>query len=444
MKIIRKINYSIAKFFYGSLSCEYKERFLKKFSNHLSEESESSDKSYQDIHKSLDIRIEESPLLLSCDNQNSMATPVAEIQNPVGENNKDYFCVLSLGSCGSVWLTNILNSHSEIICSVGTDHPVASISYSDYDKTNEVREDIINQICTNEDIKYGANFAVEGQFIPEVNVDNYHKYLNAVSYGSGTIIAEALKKRGIEISVPCRTGMTEDFPFFFREMERFFPRSSYYGNIHGLTCEKVASLIERKNPFLKKVIFADLIRHPITRLESIINHYRLLYDLNIFERKKIEDSIESNSERRVYFEQNYQADFDITDNKIRFYCNYVAQDKGWTRIYADDIRSLKVQRILFERIKNEPEYLAWFISYLTGGRVSVSKSFLDSVYNDHDLFEKAGRMGKIKIDQKSARDQWIEWPEWQKKVFRDQCEEYDLYSLYAEYNYDLSFVKNYE
>ena len=412
MKIFKKIlrtKYSLTKLLYQSLSHQQKEKLLEKST----------------------VKEKLPPI----------ADHPAQIQSVEG---KDYFCILSWGACGSVWIGNILSDHPDITCGVGNDHPVTAVSYSDPEKSSQAINKILDEINAPSDVKYGANFVSDGQFIADLNVENHRKYLNSVSYGAGNIIKNSLKKRGLEFDIPNRFSMTANFPFFFKELEMFFPKSSFYGNIHGMTCEHAAALAKSNPNFLQQVVLVDLIRHPITRLESIINGRRLLYKLDLLERKNIDDSILQKPEQRIALEKKFKVDFDNPENRIRFYCNYSFLGKGWNKLCADDIRSFNVQRVLFERIKNEPDYLAWLISYLTKGKVSVSKSYLDSIYNNKEVFENSGRMGEIKIAQKSARDQWEEWPEWQKEVFYQQCNEYDLYDLYAEFCYDLSFVKHRE
>ena len=419
---IEKLNYKLARIFYKNLSPYHENKFLNKILS----------KNNVDIAAEELVNID---LISDATNSIQLMAPLEIADQTVSD--KEYFCVLSWGACGSVWLGNIFNNHPEVTCSVGNGHPITSLSYDD---NKEVINKLIEEIKSPSDVKYGASSYLDGHLIPEINPENYYKYMSPVSYGAGNLIKHSIAKRGITFEIPERMNMADNFPFSFHELREMFPNSSVYGNVHGMTCAQIAPLVKSNHPFLKNIVFVDLIRHPITRLESIINGRKLLYKCDNFERRAIEKSIIDNIKEIDRLTKKFKVNFDDIENKIRFYCNYSILGSGWNKLCVDDIKSLKVKRILFERIKAEPEYLSWFFSYLTKGRLSLSKNQLSEIY-DTDFFDNIGRMGVEKIAFKTARTQWEEWPEWQREVFTNQCNEYDMREVYSEFGYDLSFVK---
>lgn len=336
-----------------------------------------------------------------------------------------------MGKAGSLWLGGSINMHEDIVCSSGCDHLLTSLDYW-YNK-DHVRK--ILESVSEESLKNGA---ITYEYVDGFSdLANYRETVGYGLIGAGNLIQDYYSKKGQQIKIPPRKYHVKIIEDYFEELKSA-RKAKFYGSVHAFLASGFNDFSPSKD-FLreKNVVVLDLIRNPITRFEAQINNCVMGY--NVYQdmmRDEIEKSLVDNIHKVKYLEKEYKVDFSDIKNKCIFY-NIFGVNFQWA--WANDIVYSDFPRLYFERLRYDQDYFSWLINYITKGKVTASKDYLDKVYSVENI--NSGRSNKTPKKDKSARDQWEEWPQWLKEELRKQFVEHDLKNLYSKHGYDLSFIK---
>lgn len=353
---------------------------------------------------------------------------VSKVSHFLKSRKKQPFLITSCGQAGVIWLGSMLHKHPEILCSTGTDHPLLSLNYG-YNQNEIVN--IRNSIKTPKDISYGvtlflADLLKQGGFFlyggPFSNI-NYDHLFTAMD---GVALRDDSFKK-----------------YIFNELQGVGKLKKYkvYGNVRGLGARDYLFEMTKKHPFDgygKNMRVADLIRHPITRLDSVINWCHSSYTVNAGFKEMIDDAIKNKPELLLFLEKNYDVDFELDINKLFIYVEFITQHSlSW----AHDISATtSIPRILFERLREDRTYFSDLINFISAGVIEAGNDYLDEVFSPDNL--ASGRMtgDRFRKDRKNPRDVFESWPDWQQQAVRKLFHENQIQDVYKNFDYDLSFL----
>jgi len=316
------------------------------------------------------------------------------------------FLVTSWGHSGSIWLVGALNLHEEMLCSVGVGHPVLGGMLHD-----------LNQ---------NLSAALEGD-LPRL-----------FEFGTSRIEAELLAQRGVAVAVDRDIAR---LPYYIFEELRRLPgadRCAAIGNVHGTTLTQLADAYRQDAAVLaeKPVAVMDLIRHPVPRTESAIKA-TMAQHLDALE-EKISHFIAQNATECLALERAYRIDFSEPRARASL---HVYRQGLQNDVWAQEIRAYaKVQRLLFERLQQDPGYFSWALHALSHGRVVANKDYLDRVFSAENL--GAGRQStRARARPPGPAEQYQQWSPWEQNEFARVARRLDMQKSYFACGYDFSFIR---
>ena len=339
------------------------------------------------------------------------------------------FLVTSAGQSGSVWFASSLHRHPDILCSAGVDHPLLSLSYDhNPDEVARIRASIRGA----GDFPFGVashlKYALEkGGFF------NLSNHFEGDPYREVYTPLADLPDR---MDVPVAT-------ILFGELAMLPKIKPYkaFGNVHGVTSMKYMEEMRKGDAafsgYSKDLTVMDLIRHPITRLDSIVNLYTgadqqgSCTDMLNAELKKRESKMEA-------LRQRYDVDFSQSINRVFFWIEYILMhSRGWA---ADIMAVPEHPRLLFERLQSDREYFRDTVHTLTRGTVVADDAYLDKIFSSGNLGAGRFSSGSARKTRKDPKAVYESWPLWQQKEVARTYKEYDLVKVYEPLGYDLSFL----
>ena len=288
----------------------------------------------------------------------------------LGENPEDnYFLVTSYGRTATYWIAKILHDHPDIICSHGAGFP--------------------------------PFFPSDERTISEQAVLEMHRNLEYFQQMPLEKVLHAHKNAG---------------------------KAKVYGNVHGYSANSVR-IITIHNKMPPKVNVVNIVRHPVTRIESFRN--RMLHELNYnyYLRDKIDYYMKSTVDEDLltHIKDTYGMTLSISD-KLFIYalCLVPFNDK---LDFASDIPSIPM-----ERLTKDPEAFCWMFNVLTHGKVAMNSAYLANAYNE-------GRLNALSNENNSL-NVYLSWEEWMCDSFAYIAKKHDFPELYNKQRYSFSFIKN--
>jgi hypothetical protein len=319
------------------------------------------------------------------------------------------FLVLTTGNCGALWFASALNLHEGIFAGCGVDHPIDSCFEYDLKKDG----DALLGASGPRQFRFGAR--------------------------PGGALRRILEQRGLKVDVGPRNYERLAW-YVFDELEDL-PNSEQYaalGSVHALSATDFAKCYERDTAVLggRRVIVANMIRHPVPRTESYIKAF-----ISGGERRHKQDIdryINAHLDHCRKLEKAFAISMDDPRVRAVLFTYRIGRAVAWV---AEELLTFRLMTALkMEDLQSDPEYFAKTVSLLTDGRIRPDAGYLERVYRAENL--GAGRRsspdGARPID---AAGQWEAWSDWEREEFRACCRHHPILPAYAEHGYRFSFMK---
>lgn len=342
-----------------------------------------------------------------------------------------HFLVTSMGQTGAIWLAEALHMHPDILCSAGTDHPLMSLNYS-FNQEEIVK--IRAALTRPADYPQGVSEALEAA----LRRGGFFKYAG----GPGLDHLHTDIFRPLE-NLPPRE---HAYPFYvFDELESLPPLKNHkaLGNVRGLAamqyaleCRKGDGAFNGRG--LMAMPVADLIRHPITRLNTVIHFIEEMYLMEQGFKTELDEAIAKQAALVETLETMYGADFSSSLDRAFFYVEILTRH---SMVWADDIRTMpEIPRVPFEWLKSDRDYFAAFVHYITAGRATAQEHYLDRIFDPQQ--KEMGRVSNpgSRQPERTAREIYESWPAWHRQHVKQAFDTFDIAGAYAPFGYDLSYL----
>jgi hypothetical protein len=350
------------------------------------------------------------------------------VKKSISESDRANFLVTSWGHCGSIWFAGSLNHNERIFSSVGVGHPMPSAMIF------ELNKDWRNwlNLPEHELYKYG--------------VTKEEREILAIKRRGKHFLHDGAQETQISSMGEDRSFVVRDTSllptFVFDELEAIFKYSGenykVIGNVHGTTLDQLERLSKLNDDIFsgKRVVVMDLIRHPLPRTESAIKATMKLY-LKLLD-PGITNFISLNSSECLELERKYKIDFDEPRARASLHVfRQGIQNDVWA---YELVHFPNIQRILFERLQNEPEYFSAMFHVLSNGREIADRAFLDRVFSEENLGLGRQTQGGIDARPHSPFEQYEAWSDWEREEFSRIADRLNMPKIYLEYGYDFSFL----
>lgn len=353
------------------------------------------------------------------------------VKDPISGIDGANFLVTSWGHCGSVWFAGSLNQHERVFSTVGVGHPMPSSMIFKLNKNwrlwlNLPQHELYKYGVTKEEREILTQYK-EGQTILS-------------SQSVNTLESEISSKREEAFFVERDTSCIPTF--IFDELEMIFKRSgenyNVIGSVHATNLDQLERLSKSNNNIFsgRSVVVMDLIRHPLTRTESAIQA-TLNQHLNLLD-PGITNYISLNASECLELERKYKIDFDDPRTRASLHVfRQGIQNDVWA---YELVHFPNIQRILIERLQNEPDYFSAIFHILSHGQEVADKEYLDLVFSDENSSSNRQTSGVVDSRPLYARDQYDRWSDWEREEFSLIAERLNMPKIYLEYGYDFSFL----
>lgn len=220
---------------------------------------------------------------------------------------------------------------------------------------------------------------------------------------------------------------------YFKKLKFFKPYPlKALGNVHGFAYANIAS--EAK--ISKNLTVVNLIRHPISRIESGHNtNIKLAADrVRFIKNEEQNDKYKSIITENKYYDKviaRYGASMFQKHENILFLQALARQDKA----YVDMLMCVadNIPQVRFEDITKDPRTLIDLVAKITNGRVRLSETDAKRMINKPPV----NNHHNIAL---SAEQKYAGWEDWKKYAFQLHLQQDDKRELYEALGYSLAFV----
>lgn len=236
--------------------------------------------------------------------------------------------------------------------------------------------------------------------------------------------------------------------YIFQELETtpFKRRAKFLGNVHAFSAGQAkqslpvlqANLLEQN----KNILIFDLIRHPITRLDTYINYKTQWYDTQkygSYVKIGVDNCLQEKAELVKRIENEFNVDFSISRNKVFFWDEYANPENSHLMVNYKDVRdTMDIPRVTFESLRNKKYYTAFVKALLRGKR--VNRSYIKKVFNPNNFNQGRVSDKNAQHERHDPKICYQKWSAWEKSRFKERVAENKLDKFYAQFGYDLSFI----
>lgn len=287
---------------------------------------------------------------------------------------KYYFLITSHGNTASLWLAAALNQYPDVFCTHAYDYP----------------------------------FPANGIEPRDLSAAEQQKR-NAI-----------IRKRLFKLSLA----------EFLHEMQSV-TKKPIVGNVHGYTygrlLPKLASLPHKHR---QRLIILNMVRHPITRVNSMSAMYYAPDGLHQDHFVEV-DFVSRCAHLRDYFDRHY-ADLEYTPLVKAFFVALIALEDITRDVVLANSHGVK--NISFEKVTSDPDYFAQLLNRVVNPYKALEQDRALSV------FRNTPKINKHNADQnRSAETQYHAWEPWQRDLFNYVTRRMYMQEVYAEYGYQLAF-----
>jgi hypothetical protein len=203
----------------------------------------------------------------------------------------------------------------------------------------------------------------------------------------------------------------------------------HYALVHALTVPELAEKLG-KDLSIGRIAVVNLVRHPVPRINSFHAEW-LLGDTAHYERVRgyliqrwRQDAIFAHYRERIL--QKFAVDF-TSLNEMLF-----VMARHWLRYDLVDFK-YPVRHFAFERLILDRFYLAELLRSSFGPAFVVTDEYLDAI-------GRVRRRNARTLKPLDSRGAYAAWHEWQRYCFSIVLEDVDLSCVYADFDYDFSFI----
>lgn len=283
------------------------------------------------------------------------------------EFDKKHFLITSHGRTATYWLASCLNAHPDIICTHGPVLPPVLDYHSQ----------------------------------PSDDVTKYaHETVNAFYARTIDQVFEEIEAAG---------------------------HAKLYGNVHAYSADQLFKISNFEFPNRKPVII-NLVRHPITRIESLTR--RLLFELNFnpFIKDMLGPGFYSYVTPDVLDNITDEIGVDLNNIDVRAFI-YSA-----CFIPTNDLNdfNLPVFHIPMESLTKDIECFIWLFRQIAQGYVNITSEYIHGVFNTNRKNDHAQEMSSIR--------RYGLWETWKQKIFKIVMEKFDGVNTYMRFGYDVKYV----
>lgn len=216
------------------------------------------------------------------------------------------------------------------------------------------------------------------------------------------------------------------------EMSRQMQRqhgARIYGNVHAFTAMRLQNKIKDER-YPHMVTRANLLRHPVTRLDSYTKHcIKQSYDDSHMRDSfsAFVDKHSAGSKMQQMIHSRYGVDFSLVANKM-FVLAVI--------MLGNDMSDTQVQcpQVPYERLVSDIEYFQWFVWYISNGEATITDQMLAE-------FRTAHRKNAANAMQMTSLEIIRKWAKWQVYLLRFCLESTPaMQRLYRELQYDIDCV----
>lgn len=323
---------------------------------------------------------------------------------------KRNFLVLTIGNCGAIWFASALNLHPEIFAGCGVDHPI--------------------ETC------FRYTMHKDGERL--VRASRPEHYRNGATQ---EIMEPILARHGLDFDFPARR--YRRLPWYVLDELEEMPFAEEYtslGSVHALMPLQFAQFYRRDPTILegRRVVNANMIRHPLPRVESFIKaliHYNIDSPTH---RGMVDTYFTKHPDERRALERRYGIDFADPRARAVLLTFRVIHSVPFV---ANELKLFSAMRALkMEDLQEDPDYFADAVTFLTQGSVAVTPDYLDRVFLPENL--GTGRRGAIADGTRppGPEAQWAEWSDFERDEFRQCCLRHGIADIYRPHGYDFSFL----
>ena len=254
---------------------------------------------------------------------------------------KIYFLIASYGRTATYWLASSLHKHRDIACSHGA---------------------TLSDFCMN----------YESPDVPDAKVLLSHKEL------------DEFRKKSVD-----------DF-FDLLETKK---KVKIYGNVHGYSAGDIW-LMNSRHRIKRDIRVVNLMRHPITRIESLKRRFVYEFSFNPYLRKRVEEHFKKivSSNLIEYVRNSFKVDLSHEANRLFLYSLSLVP-----LLDSEDMQTPYLQ-IPIERLVKDKECFCWVFNYLTKAGAPITKDYLDSVFS-------VNRMNSLN-EESTSIEQFNSWDVW--------------------------------
>jgi len=221
----------------------------------------------------------------------------------------------------------------------------------------------------------------------------------------------------------------------FSELKQF-RKATFFGNVHMYNLETLF-LQHQFDPLPLELPIANIIRHPITRLQTHYNYWMKNYHTGPSCKKLLENCLSGFEIKFAEYKErmlSFIPDLENNeDKKIFMYSLFDTLNNLLSDFYTKTDRHVPIYRM--EDLKAEPEIMSNLIKFITRG-AEVDKDFLGSIYTDENM--KVGRYSGRPL--LSEVEQYLAWGKWQQYIFKVFLDLSKLEPFFKKMNYRVDFV----
>ena len=178
--------------------------------------------------------------------------------------------------------------------------------------------------------------------------------------------------------------------------------------------------------YRKKYQIVNLIRHPITWLNSCAAHFKYLAEIDPVIRGVLRESYKDNISFTKNIVDCYKLDSEDMST-LAFLNGCVILEK----LVEEITQYPSVQHIRMEDITTQPSLFSEFFRRFFGEEISLPSTYLDDIFS-------MGNINTHASEQNSGYDElFSSWPKWQQVAFSHKVSELNLIEVYKNVNYSL-------
>lgn len=199
-----------------------------------------------------------------------------------------------------------------------------------------------------------------------------------------------------------------------------------YGNVHRYRLTDLARIYQKWPP-KRRFQIANLVRHPVTWVESGAHHIRHLAETSLFNRYEALHS--AMNELDYYRDLKRKHGIDLLDWDIL--C-FLAVCQFMSVLIADLNAVSGVRYVQMERVTTDRKLFSEIFRGLTAGRIEASEDYLDEVFEMESVNRHRPGSARRRL---TPEEQFAAWAPWQQEAYLHFQDAYGVRRAYEQLGY---------